>query len=241
MEDSTPDGEHMTMDTFKQVLDFALNLNPLILLISGGEPTEHPMLFDFLDLIEQEKIKRNIELAICITSNGMFINKGKEYFDKLVSYPDVSIQVTNDKRFYPTRIEVPTHPKISYETELRILEKLGRAKDNWDELHKKGNMPRRRIAPSCFNIRSICNSFSQNGKYSFRDVILFLVMHHKFCQPMIDIDGTIRIGETRYCYPVGNVHNSCENIIDNIASADCNNCGFSNKTQILEFLRLNPF
>ena len=45
MQNSTPSGEHMTWETFEQVVEFCRQARPLVVSITGGEPTEHPQWF----------------------------------------------------------------------------------------------------------------------------------------------------------------------------------------------------
>jgi MoaA/NifB/PqqE/SkfB family radical SAM enzyme len=51
LSDCKPDGQHITLEQFKQNLEFALRTigrNPQILILSGGEPFEHPQIREIL-------------------------------------------------------------------------------------------------------------------------------------------------------------------------------------------------
>lgn len=43
MQDAKPDGKLMTDETFEKVLDFCREAKPLVVSVTGGEPTEHPI------------------------------------------------------------------------------------------------------------------------------------------------------------------------------------------------------
>lgn len=49
LENATPDGEHMSSETFKKVLNFMERINPTVVLITGGEPTDHPEFFEYME------------------------------------------------------------------------------------------------------------------------------------------------------------------------------------------------
>ena len=44
---STPQGQHMTFETFKDAIKFGIFLDIKTFVISGGEPTEHPHLLEY--------------------------------------------------------------------------------------------------------------------------------------------------------------------------------------------------
>ena len=144
---ATPDGEHMTLATFKNAITFAMEVDLLApLLISGGEPTEHPQFLEFVDLALRHNVK------VLIFSNGTFL-EDKDYTDKIL-VREIEVQITNDERFYPRRVPIIEHPKLMYEHKLRVLTPLGRGAVLAE---KAQELPVSR-APGCFNLRSMARS-----------------------------------------------------------------------------------
>lgn len=119
MVDAKPDGEHMTMETFKKVVVFISQNTLPIVLISGGEPTEHPQIREILRIS-----KDNFKFIILI-SNGTFL-KDLELRDYIISL-GISVQITNDPRFYKTKIEKFEHSLFSYEENLKSNNKIGQS------------------------------------------------------------------------------------------------------------------
>lgn len=52
LSDCKPDGEHMSIDTFKDVLKFMVDHTIPTWMFSGGEMFEHPEILTMLDMIE---------------------------------------------------------------------------------------------------------------------------------------------------------------------------------------------
>ena len=42
LQDASPNGKHMTDETFDRVMDFCMEARPMVVNVTGGEPTEHP-------------------------------------------------------------------------------------------------------------------------------------------------------------------------------------------------------
>jgi|APSaa5957512622_1039677.scaffolds.fasta_scaffold78916_1 hypothetical protein len=206
MVDATPEGEHMAFSTFLQCLTFACKIGSQMVFLTGGEPTLHPELVGMLGLI------RDKGLQPLLTSNGLFLSEMtvKERDDILGGVD--SVQVTNDPRYYPRRVERPAHPKVYYEDTLRMMSPFGRAVTNGLECT--------RLAPMCFNLRS---AVRQIGGLS--ESLLFLRGHGKFCTPAINVDGTIVAGEAPSCHPIGTVWDELETIAANIRTMTCAKCG----------------
>jgi len=91
MEEALPEGEHMSLETFKKVLPFieACYNGIRIILLSGGEPTNHP---DILKIIEMVKNWNAVLL-----SNGLFYSGPLK--DPILD-SGITIQVYNDPNYY---------------------------------------------------------------------------------------------------------------------------------------------
>ena len=206
--ESTPKGEHMTRDTFVKAMTLAKALGDPMFLISGGEPTDHPEVVEFL------RMAMHMGSHTSLLSNGMWLTDPK--FDpkarqEILDTVDV-IQVTNDDRYYPRRIEQVKHPKIGYETRIRQVSPFGRAKTNGIESARQ--------SPLCFNLRSFARSFK-----SLPAAIMSQRLRGSFCTPTISVNGDVLAGESTSCGAIGTVYDSIETLNAGIIGLKCNRCG----------------
>lgn len=212
MVDATSEGAHMELSTYLHVLDFVQRFGPNeLLLVSGGEPTEHPELIHFLELAKQRSIN------LIVLSNGTFVKENKPLLEQLLAL-EVKIQITNDVRYYPQRVEICRHPKFYYVDELTLLAPFGRAK----------NMTSSRQSPLCFNLRS-----SVRGLKNFERAIEFLRLRGKMCAPSINVDGTLMAGESPFCSSFGTILDTNETLLENLCNLTCGKCDlYKNLTPI---------
>lgn len=209
MINASTDGKHMSEETFIKSLNFIQNVCIEPLFISGGEPTDHPQFFEFIDIALKK------EFFILVMSNGLWVNDEimrKKIFTLVTTNDNISFQITNDKRYYPKQIPIINHDKCDYETQLRVLSPFGRAVTN--------NLPTTAKYPFCFNLRSLVNTFK-----SLPAAIMYLRKSSKFCTPSINIDGSISAGESNQCYKIGDINQSFELITNQILNMHCNKCG----------------
>jgi hypothetical protein len=213
MVNATPEGKHMEMDIFYQSLDFIKRMRPMVVLVSGGEPTEHPQICKIIREIKQLPFL----IEVVLISNGHFLFN-KELTEQVLNL-GVPIQVTYDQRYYPVPIPLDKikHPQIALETEIRHIYPLGRAVTN-------NIKPYNTIAPKCFNLRSIARNC-----FSFKDCVQTLESYSKFCTPSINIDGSISSGESNLCCRIGSVTSLDKELYDNLISMRCNRCGMEDK------------
>jgi len=212
MEDASPNGEHMTIETFEKTIKFVKQYNPF-LIISGGEPTEHPEFKQFIELTK----KYNIHTSVL--SNGTFIKTHPEYLDL------IQFQIINDKSYYPIEIKPIQHENIVvFSTQISApISPFGRA--------VKNNIKSSRMSPLCFNLRSITASTK-----NFQETIIFLRLKQKMCIPSIDIHGNLLAGESIFCSKIGTIDDSNETITANILKFKCNKCGLVNNLNDLQKL-----
>lgn len=203
MIEAGPDGEHMALDTFEKIIDLIDRRQLMLLMISGGEPLEHPQFFEMVKLAERVPVK-------VILSNGMFL-ADEDIRDRVLAL-DIPIQVTNDARFYPQRVPIIQHPNLGYEENIRTITTLGRAKTN--------DIKTNRIAPMCFNLRSIVRKFN-----CFWPSVMQLRSMNKMCIPSINVDGSIVVGESSCCYKIGTIESTDQELTQNLLSMECNQCG----------------
>jgi MoaA/NifB/PqqE/SkfB family radical SAM enzyme len=207
MIDAGPDGGHMSMDTYKAVLNFIEWTGIPIIMISGGEPLQHP------DALEMVVMAKNEGLKTVLLSNGTFLEDA-ELTEKIIAL-NIIVQITNDERFYPRRIPIVDHPNFCYTDKIRIVTPIGRAVTN--------KLDTNRSSPLCFNLRSIARRIG-----NFKAALMNLRMVGKMCTPSINIDGTISAGESNFCSSFGTVYDR-ENLAEKIFELTCNKCGLADQ------------
>ena len=192
------------------------------MLLSGGECSEHPEFLKFIELVEQAKM-----LPLLIT-NGMWLSDEKLRATVLRPGRNISVQVTNDARFYPTTPVRVNDPRLVYVDSLTLLLPLGRL------ARKKGEraLPTRK-APTSFNLRSATRALG-----SFAAAVCMLreraasgLSGH--CVPSISDDGSVMAGETRNCWKLGTVDSTDAALTQAVLDMGaCNRCGLeSNLTR----------
>lgn len=222
MEDSTVQGEHMQETTFRKALDFArqaeakawqMGIPPMILL-SGGECTEHPQIVEFVKIVFEQKM-----IPLLLT-NGMWLNTDLREALLRPEWSQMQVQITNDPEFYPQKPPVIDHAQLHYVGKLTHLLPLGRI----TRKKNQASIPSRK-APTSFNLRSITRSTR-----SFQDALAIIraraaVGYSGHCSPSISENGDVMAGESRNCYKVGTVDSSMSDITNALIGMQCNKCG----------------
>lgn len=221
------DKKHMTQDTFKQALKFIKYYSPYFstLVVSGGEPFEHPELDNFLGQIAQ--MNMNVVHSIIVNTNGLWICQHFDEFKRLYEKYSYQIckniimwQITTDKRYYPISIEdkypeavkeIESLSQCYIERNIQYIYPQGRADEN--------NLEWTSNAPKCFNVRSIASSVE-----TFEQVIAHLTMHNIMCCPTIEYNGDLKVGESQLCPMVSNIWKSDKEIMEDIRSFKCLSC-----------------
>ena len=220
MNNATPNNKHMDFDTFKKVIGFQKEYGGSFVIITGGEPTEHPEFQKFLRYTIQE-LKQTF---ITITTNGLWLQNNYNFVKQLLNCHDkyVMFQVTNDKRYYPTPLD-ESHPvyqlgNVVLCTEIEHIYPQGRAADNNLEWSSKGC--------KCFNIRAILHQINIKN---LRVAIGMLSVMGKFCTPHIDIYGNIKLGESDLCPVCSNISKIHDDIVKDILNFKCDKCRHVNQ------------
>lgn len=208
---SGPDGEHMGLDVFRQAIEFADSCEAKAILISGGEPFEHPDIGEVLAICAETQKRRHLPITIC--SNGLFaLDKDKH---DLACRSGLIIQVTNDQRFYGRNLSLIRHmfdlPGMCFEDNIRVIMPCRRTKEN--------NIASSRVSPLCFNLRSATRTLG------IIRGLAELEMRGRFCTPSINVDGSILAGEADTCHKIGDVSMRLEAVEDTIKTIRCNKCG----------------
>jgi len=238
MEDSKPEPLFMKFDednrdtTYWKALDFMKKCNAHYIVISGGEPTEHP---DFFDIVTNVAINFDV---VTICSNGMFIldeKKTKLYKELFKLFPNIYMQVYTNKKYYPLYDEIVKHKddfqkvseRIEFQANLPLFIKaLGRAANDKECIKDAKSHS---YTTSCMSNASI---FYQ---LEFTRGINYLESIYHFCSPMIDWQGNIHLSESWLCPNIGNV-NTFDDFNKIIKFKPCGKC--SDYQKILN--SLNP-
>lgn len=211
MTEASPDGEHMSLGTFQFAVAFAMTqIEAVHLLISGGEPTDHPKIIELLKEVARFKAGDRLP-CITLLTNGLFLHGDPKRRDQILKLVDC-VQVTNDDRFYPRKVQTYCHPKVLFERRIRKVYPAGRALSN--------KLPADPMHPSCFNVRSATRTFG-----SMRLGVQSLWGLGKFCAPSINPDGAIVAGELSSCRSIGRVDTPIEILTMNLLTMRCNRCG----------------
>lgn len=219
--------EYMSRETFGQALRFSQEIKSRVINISGGEPTTHPLFFEFLE----EAIKLE-DCIITVLSNGTFLsdhNFVQMFSDKVKDKKNFFLQVTSIKGIYENyeHIHKPGLKAIRiFGNQIKIcddsseirMKPLGRAATGKHyEDAKKDN-----CFPSCINSSLI---LTRTHNAASIGIGLIMELHHKFCLPMVSWDGSIRLGEGEQCKPVANISEPIDEINRKLVSfRPCGGC-----------------
>jgi len=196
----------MTRPIFVATVEFIRRGGIPIILMSGGEPTEHPDLLGFVDYAKKEG------LSVLLLSNGEWLHQwAPERRDELLGAV-WRVQVTNDPAFYPRHVERYDHPKVYWETQLRQVTPHGRAATN--------RLRTGRRAPECFNLRSLTREMG-----TFHAARLVMIARGSMCTPSINVDGSVRAGECPECFRIGGVSDDETTLELNLRLMKCSKCG----------------
>lgn len=228
-------GRDMLPETYAKIMRVVANNKIHGIVLSGGEMFESAYIRDILD-ITKDIFNSNamINEPVSITTNGRLLSSDLELYSYFVNFLEnirqkkrVLIQVTDDKRFYPTQLdkkqiyrlqklgaiieEVPTNQSDKN----KCLYPQGRALENFDENWWNTK------APKCVNIRLL---LAQKPIRTFSELCNQLFVLGFLCTPSVGVDGSIRIGESMLCPVVSNIAKTDEEIINDIIKCKCQAC-----------------
>lgn len=220
MSDCTPSGQHMSFEVLKDVVKFRNIYGGPIMLLSGGEPTEHP---NFKDFLKYTLLNTSSDSKIIVTTNGLWLTENVSYIKEInekYSYK-CEFQVVVDDRYYPIHVdessEVFKLSNVHLCRDVMNIYPQGRA--------LKNNLPFRAKASKCFNLRAMVKQLK--GR-SLIDVFSMMNVRGFFCTPNIDINGSIKLGESSLCPVCSSIYESEENILTAIEKFQCHSCDFIN-------------
>ena len=222
MQDSSPRGKHMTKETFEKVLNFCKEAKPLIVSVTGGEPTEHPLWRDFA----RDLLSLPSRPIVAILTNGEWIEDQKTRFDMArfirEAHGRVKVQVYSNPKYYPDHEWTVEHEAqfrsigcIPDFTDPIFMQDLGRARKNCQEETSESDH-----VPSCINSHLIAMQAT-----SFSHFLSMAAQAAKFCRPLIDPDGGIHMSESCLCQTVANVSDGIDEAFRKMRfSRPCKGC-----------------
>lgn len=202
--DCAPDNRHMSLETLHASLQFVADTQPLAVIVTGGEPLEHPQAERFI-----------LEVVGLVGPDRTILCTNGEHLDKdMAAGLGCNIQVVNDPLYYPRTVTPVSASNVQHFSSIPApIYPVGRA--------AKNGIPGARLSPSCFNLRSIV----RHSKFDLVSAMKMLELRGKYCTPVIDWDGGIVLGETSQCPAVGSVHDSLGDLTASISSCQCRACG----------------
>lgn len=225
---SGPDGAHMTEETFRQTVALAQRLGVRVLVLSGGEPTEHPEIAAWLMALNLLRLAYPHQVVLA--SNGRFALEPRLYQQlvQVTATPGNAVQVTCDPRFYTRDLSLIRHqfdrPGWSYTDRL-----------------PGGLMPCRRVqaqrlAATGAEIRTqpaCANLVVNTARSGFLRALGGLERVGRACSPSVNVDGTVRLGEMDTCTAIGTVESRSEELEQAVrelapklrVNRGCNRCG----------------
>lgn len=190
---------HMTPETYEHVLEFVKKYCDKVI-ISGGEPTEHP---DFFEFIMKMSLK-----DVVVLSNGLFLEE--EDVSHYLALP-VKWRISVDKRFYSKKTERVDYPNVEYVETVKEVFSLGRAKIN-----KIGQIYRYSM---CYDVRKAVNIANPKLK----EILTGL---QERSLPSIDFEGNVYAGQSVFCKRVGTVESSEEELVTELRKMRCDECKY---------------
>lgn len=209
MQCSNPDGKHMSLQTFKAALRFADFLKSQTLIISGGEPTEHPEFEEICNIANRFCLSKNTSPQVfSVCSNGMWFKDSDKQemvyrLSRLKAY--AGMQVYTNAKWYKNSAyilknekEINAIPKVVVDTtDIQSMQDLGRAKTN---VLAQMEIDRNSYNMSCLNGHLVFKQLNPNRR------LMDIPIGRMFCKPLVDFNGDVHLSESWLCPSFGNVN-----------------------------------
>ncbi len=222
MQDSKPKGKHMTDETFDQVMDFCIEARPLVVGVTGGEPTEHPNWLGYAKtLFTLPSVK-----VLTVFTNGAWIEDDKTRIEMArlirMGRGRIKVQVYSHPKYYADH-EWTVHHKAQFNSIGCIadfdspifMQDLGRARKNCQP-----EVAESTFVPSCINSHMI--ALQSRSLSHFLEIAPQV---GKFCRPLIDINGGIHMSESWRCQTVAHISDGVDEAFRKMyKSRPCQGC-----------------
>lgn len=227
MSSCTENGESCSEQAWKDNIDFAVKnrLYANVVLISGGEPLEHPDALRFIGMAI-DSFPRNT--PIILTTNGVPLLKDRSLMSGMQELKKKAgrrflIQITSDDRYYPF---VPNSKELYWLNKIATssVEKVplglypqGRALENFPDSNWENGLLQ---GPKCIK----CIMLAAQGKASPMQMSSILAKAGSVCYPRIGIDSKVYFGESLLCPPVYSIHDNFDDILRKTRAFSCRKC-----------------
>lgn len=202
MECATPEPQHMSWEHIERSLNFANWAGSKVVLLSGGEITEHPLWTHAVDYFASSGFMR-----VVLPTNGMWIGTPaeEEMVNLLRTHKNIKLQVTsvpglyrlheqtvaNVKQFKLRLRDAGLKHRLDFESKIVSMVELGRA---------CGHEPSRKAArDDCGKMMSCFSSVLVSAQTTFKNAISVLESRGAFCHPLIDWKGNLHWSESWLC------------------------------------------
>ena len=231
MQNANPRGKQMTEETFAQVLDFVCKAKPLVLSVTGGEPTENPLWMAYIRALLDLPSKPIVN----ILTNGAWIEDSETRISmaRLIrgAKGRLNVQVYSNPKYYRDHDWTVEHESqfrsigcIPDFTDTIFMQDLGRARKNCMEETEKSDH-----VPSCINSHLIAMQAS-----SLPHFLLIAAQVGKFCRPLIDTEGSIHMSESWLCPSVAHVRDGIGEAFRKMRlSRPCKGCRLDKNFELL--------
>lgn len=207
-------------NTLRTAIEFINKMDCKYLVITGGEPTEHKDLLNIMSYIcnNLKKVK-----YFTITSNGVYFENNPDFLKQLLSIDQrINVQITNDIRYYPIQLnrknKIYQMDRVVFCDKVEYIYPQGKALENNLEYKTNGS--------KCFNFIAILTQLTDK---SISKTIKTLERNSKYCTPQIDVDGSLKPGESNLCKKFGTIYDSEEELVQNVLKFRCKQCDFINQ------------
>ena len=203
LQNSQPDGPHMTEAVFRRALAFGKFLKCSVYVISGGEPTEHPQFYEFCKMLDKA-IDNDEKAAFTVTSNGMWYPEQSDMVAKLSRLKHfVGMQVYTNQQWYKdydfimqNKDKIEAVGKVTVDTAPLFMQDLGRAR--WDDEAQEA------VKSNPYHMSCL------NGHLLFRQIsplyrLKGFAREGMMCKPLVDFRGNVHLSESCNCPSFGNV------------------------------------
>lgn len=222
LNDSKQYDSHMTSMTWNKVLNHAKSSGVNVMLISGGEPTEHPYWNEIID----EACDNFTDVVI--PTNGMWINTDKEDLMLMIlkKHPNCQVQITSVRGYYPLYDKIVTSVrelkqrlKVHPDRDMRRVE-FNQILPCIDVQLHMVSLGRAAKDSECLNLASADEATTTScfmgslvaSQIDYKQVIQTMEGRGHFCKPRINYKGEIGWSESSLCPSFATVYNTPDEI-----------------------------
>ena len=242
MQNSAENGQHMSEEVFVKAVEFGIWSGAWTYNVSGGEPTEHPKLESFINLLAEKLNEVHLfggDPVFTIESNGEWardVHKTNAVKRILKHKRLAGFQISSFKGLYKNYAFIQKYksklkalsPRMFIADEGIIsMQDLGRASTT-DNVFIKKSISENKHNVSCLNG---CLASKQTDSIVELNMSLALMSQH--CKPFVDWKGNVHWSESICCPSYGNVStDDFETIWNNLRKAvPCGKCSLYKNLQ----------